>query len=404
MSSAFSRFAAHARVAVVCIFIASIALFAYITTAMAAQICNTSGSIPMGKYWLNSNLWGASSGSGTQCISDVSNNGSSIAWNTNWSWTGTPNSVKSYDSSVLGWHWGWMNSNTGLPIQLSSNTAVQTSWTFNLNQTTPGGQDVSYDTWLSPNANLGNASPSDEVMVWLYHTGGVGPVGTKQATVTIDGTSWDLYEGNIGWEVYSFVRTTNTTSESLNLMDFYQYLISRGLSSSKYLLSVESGTEVFTGAGSLDTTSYYTNVGGSSPTPTPTPTRVPTSTPTPTPTRVPTSTPVPTTTPSPTSGVHVSYQVQNQWAGGFTASIAITNSGSTPINGWQLKFAFPGTQQISQLWNGQVSQSGNQVTISNASYNGTIAPGQSVSLGFNGTWSGSNPSPTSFTVNGTPAS
>ncbi|MBA2393248.1 MAG: cellulose binding domain-containing protein, partial [Ktedonobacteraceae bacterium] len=41
-------------------------------------------------------------------------------------------------------------------------------------------------------------------------------------------------------------------------------------------------------------------------------------------------------------------------------------------------------------------------TVTNASYNGTIAPGQSVSVGFNGTWSGSNPVPTSFTINGSP--
>ena len=113
--------------------------------------------------------------------------------------------------------------------------------------------------------------PSDEVMVWLYHGGGVSPVGSKVATVTIDGTSWDLWEGNVGWQVHSFVRTSNTNSQSLNLMDFYNTLISRGLSSSKYLISVESGTEIFTGAGQLDTTAYSVNVGsaggGSTPTP-----------------------------------------------------------------------------------------------------------------------------------------
>ena len=97
------------------------------------------------------------------------------------------------------------------------------------------------------------------------------------------------------------------------------------------------------------------------------------------------------------------YQVTNQWPGGFGVNITITNNSSTTINGWTLKFAFPGTQQITTLWNGQMTQSGNQVTITNASYNGTIpANGGSVSLGFNGSWNGSNPAPTSFTLNGAP--
>src|SRR5579859_7027834 len=108
------------------VLLATIGFFVNVSTAKAAEICNTGGSIPMGKYWLNSNEWGASSGSGTQCIWDTSNSASSIAWGTSWNWTGQSNSVKTYDSSVLGWHWGWQNSNTGLPIQLSSNQGVQT--------------------------------------------------------------------------------------------------------------------------------------------------------------------------------------------------------------------------------------------------------------------------------------
>jgi len=70
------------------------------------------------------------------------------------------------------------------------------------------------------------------------------------------------------------------------------------------------------------------------------------------------------------------------------------------INGWTLKFTFPGNQQVTQGWNGVYSQSGNQLTITNASYNGTISPSGSVNPGFNGGWSGSNLNPTAFTLNG----
>ena len=63
--------------------------------------------------------------------------------------------------------------------------------------------------------------------------------------------------------MYSFVRTSNVSSASLNLRDFTNYLVANnGLSSSKYLLSVEAGTEVFTGAGTLNTTAYSVTMGG----------------------------------------------------------------------------------------------------------------------------------------------
>jgi Cellulose binding domain len=98
----------------------------------------------------------------------------------------------------------------------------------------------------------------------------------------------------------------------------------------------------------------------------------------------------------------VHYAVANQWQGGFGASLTITNTGSTALNNWTLTFTFPGSQQITQLWNGNVTQSGATVTITNASYNGQVAAGAVVnpSPGFNGSWNGSNPAPTSFTLNG----
>mgnify|MGYP006157213253 CR=1 FL=1 len=36
----------------------------------------------------------------------------------------------------------------------------------------------------------------------------------KVDTVTIAGTTWDLYVGRTSWNVYSFVRTSNTRSPS----------------------------------------------------------------------------------------------------------------------------------------------------------------------------------------------
>ncbi len=136
--------------------------------------------------------------------------------------------------------------------------------------------------------------------------------------------------------------------------------------------------------------------GGSTPTPTPTPGKTPTPGTTPTPG----STPTPTPTPGSGNGTcKVSYSV-NQWQGGFTANLTITNTGTSTLNGWTLKFTFPGSQAVTQGWNGIFSQSGANVTVTNASYNATLAAGSSVNPGFNGSWSASNPSPTGFTLNG----
>ncbi len=82
--------------------------------------------------------------------------------------------------------------------------------------------------------------------------------------------------------------------------------------------------------------------------------------------------------------------------------LTITNPGSTAIHNWTLQFTFPGDQKIVQVWNGHFVQSGEQVTITNMSYNATIAPGQTLNLGSNGTWTANDTSPTAFTLNGMP--
>ncbi len=136
--------------------------------------------------------------------------------------------------------------------------------------------------------------------------------------------------------------------------------------------------------------------GGSLSTPTPTTG----ATPTPIPTTGVTPTPTPGTTPTPTGTASVSYQISSQWSGGLSANLSLTNNSTFTINGWTLQFTFPGDQKITQLWGGSYTQSGQQVIITNASYNGTIAPGQTITLGFNGTWTSNDTSPTTFIFNG----
>ncbi|MBX6357462.1 MAG: cellulose binding domain-containing protein [Micromonosporaceae bacterium] len=100
------------------------------------------------------------------------------------------------------------------------------------------------------------------------------------------------------------------------------------------------------------------------------------------------------------AGCSVTYSVATQWPGGFTANVTITNLGD-PINGWTLTWAFPAGQRVTQAWNATVSQSGSQVSAGNVSYNAGIASNASTTFGFNGSWTGSNPAPASFALNGT---
>jgi endoglucanase len=100
------------------------------------------------------------------------------------------------------------------------------------------------------------------------------------------------------------------------------------------------------------------------------------------------------------AGCQVDYKVTSQWQGGFGADVKITNLGD-PITQWNLAFSFGSGQSISQLWNGSFTQSGTAVTVRNASYNGSIATSGSTSFGFNGAFTGSNPVPSAFSLNGT---
>jgi cellulase/cellobiase CelA1 len=100
----------------------------------------------------------------------------------------------------------------------------------------------------------------------------------------------------------------------------------------------------------------------------------------------------------------VTYSASN-WGGGggFTASVTITNTGTTTVEGWTLAFAFPAGQRVTlpgwaATW-AQASGSAN-VTAVNLDWNRSIAPSGSTQLGFNGTFPTTNTAATSFALNG----
>lgn len=100
-----------------------------------------------------------------------------------------------------------------------------------------------------------------------------------------------------------------------------------------------------------------------------------------------------TTTPAPTGACTAAYGVSSQWNTGFTGQVTISCSGAA-LSSWKAVWTFGAGQRITQAWNATCTQSGAEVSCSNASYNGTVPDGGSVTFGFNGSWSGSNPVPT----------
>ena len=72
-------------------------------------------------------------------------------------------------------------------------------------------------------------------------------------------------------------------------------------------------------------------------------------------------------------------------------------AGSQALSSWVITFTWPGDQQITSSYGGTATQSGKNVTITNASYNGTVAAGTTVSnIGIQGTWNSSDALPTSI--------
>ena len=106
---------------------------------------------------------------------------------------------------------------------------------------------------------------------------------------------------------------------------------------------------------------------------------------------------------SATTACNVTYTINSQWSGGFGASLAIQNTGTTAWSSWTLTWTFANGQTISQFWNGTETQSGSNVSVASLSYNGSIAAGATYSgAGLNGTWNNvTNSVPAAFAVNGT---
>jgi len=93
------------------------------------------------------------------------------------------------------------------------------------------------------------------------------------------------------------------------------------------------------------------------------------------------------------SGCTISYVVTTQWDNGFIANVTITNTGTTATRGWRVGWTWPGNQQVVSVWNVVETHSGQSETFTSVSSDAVIPAGGTTSFGFQGSYTGSNPSP-----------
>ncbi|MFG2649331.1 glycosyl hydrolase family 18 protein [Streptomyces sp. NPDC048436] len=91
------------------------------------------------------------------------------------------------------------------------------------------------------------------------------------------------------------------------------------------------------------------------------------------------------------------YAKTQDWGSGFEGKWTVKNTGTTSISSWNVEWDFPTGTKVTSAWDATVTNSGNRWTAKNVGWNGTLAPGASVSFGFNGSGSGS---PSNCSING----
>jgi hypothetical protein len=100
-----------------------------------------------------------------------------------------------------------------------------------------GIYEFAYDMWLNGVADQN----STEVMIWTDNFNQV-PSGTLQETVTFDGQSYQVYKSG---SYIAFVSVNNVTSGTLNLLSFFNHVISKGwVGASSTLGAIDYGVEL----------------------------------------------------------------------------------------------------------------------------------------------------------------
>jgi len=451
MSRRFLRPRALATVLAIAVAAAVSAAAAPIAQA-ATTTCSGTGTISAGDYMIQANEWNSSA---QQCITYTGGTAWSVS-TANFNLSG--GAPATYPSIYKGCHWGLCTGNSGFPIQMSKLGSATTSWStnqpssgaydvaydiwFNSAPTTSGQPDgTEVMIWIN---SRGGVQPFGS------QTGTTNAAGMNWNVWTGRQTSWNI--------ISYVLNPGATSVSNLDLKALFNDAVARGsINPAHYLIDVEAGFEIWQGGQGLGTNSFSVSAtaggsGGDTTAPS-----VPanlavtgvtsssaslswsqstdnvgvagyrvyrngvqvgtTAGTTFTDTGLSASTRYTytvaafdaagnvsaqssgmTATTSAGSagggGCTATYAVTSQWSTGFTAGVTVANTGSTTSTGWKVTWTWGGGQQITNAWNGVESHSGQSESVTNAGYNGAIAPGGNTTFGFQANSSGSNPAPT----------
>jgi hypothetical protein len=183
------------------------------------------GSWSNGGYTFNNDVWGSGAGPQTIWANSYSN------WGV---WSDQPNTggIKSYPHSGL-----------SIGKTLSSLGSVTSS--FNVSVPSSGAYETAYDIWAN--------NSTYEVMLWMNKTGAVGPLGSYQTRISVGGSSWNVYSGSNGSnQVFSFLRTSNTSSATVDIKAILLWIKSKGWYGNVTLSQVQFGFEITSSSGGLN--------------------------------------------------------------------------------------------------------------------------------------------------------
>ncbi|MEV6710902.1 hypothetical protein AB0M48_02565 [Lentzea sp. NPDC051208] len=194
------------------------------------------GTWSNGGYTVRNNIWGSGYGPQTVWANSYSN------WGV---WANHPNTggIKSYP-----------HSERQVNRRLSSLGSLSSS--FNVSYPNSGAYTTAYDIWADNHAY--------EIMLWMNKVGPVGPIGARVTTVSVGGHTWDVHRGSNGSnQVFSFVRTSNTGSGTVNVKAVMDWIRNRGWFGDVTVGSVQFGYEITSSGGGLNftTNSYSVSFG-----------------------------------------------------------------------------------------------------------------------------------------------
>ena len=204
-------------------------------------------------FTIYNNIWG--SGAGTQCLWAYDKG--------NWGvWADHPSSggIKAYPNVDYD-----VNYNIGSMPTITS--------TFGVSVPSSGSYNSAYDIWYNNYAY--------EVMLWMNYNGSMGPISYNYGcngypssacpiatNVNVGGHTWNVYEGTNGSAtVYSFLRTSDTNSGTVNITQISQWLVNNNyFTNSTNLHEIQFGFEITNSPGGADfiVNNYDLNIGSGS--------------------------------------------------------------------------------------------------------------------------------------------